>query len=346
MVFGNFFQWTKGLVKYFLPLYLFTLLLSSCGPDSGTFRLEGRLRNMNQGEFWIYSLDGVMAGIDTIKVRDGRFSYELNLTEDATLIIVFPNYSEQPVFASPGKSVSIKGEATHLKEMIIQGTTDNEDMTTFRLELNDLTPPDIPAAVTRFVEEHPESPASIYVLERYCLLNHEPNYKEAIRLINLMLKSRPNDKQLLRLSRQLPKLQGAQIGDKLPSFTATDIKGHKVTAASLQADANIVSAWATWNYQSSSTQQQLKRLKNRYGDRLAIVSICLDANVKACRQRVSQDSLSWPTICDGRMWDTPLLSTFGLGDVPDNVIINSKGRVIARSVEMQKLEEIIGNILN
>ena len=345
MVFRRVLQQAKGLVNYFLPLYLFTLLLLSCGPDSGTFRLEGRLRNMNQGEFWVYSMDGSLAGIDTIRVRDGRFAYELNLTDDATLIIVFPNYSEQPVFARPGKSVSIKGDATHLKEMIIQGTSDNEDMTSLRMELNDLTPPDIPEAVSKFIEEHPESPASTYVLQRYFLLNGDPDYKEALRLTKLMLKSRPDDKQLLLLSRQLPRLQGAQQGNKLPRFATTDLKGRKVTEASLKAEANVVSTWASWNYQSSGTQQQLRMLKKRYGDRLAIVSICLDANVNECRQRISRDSIPWPTVCDGRMWETPLLITFGLADVPDNVLLDGKGRVVARSLDAQQLDERISKLL-
>ena len=46
------------------------LLLASCGAESGKFRLEGRLRNMNQGEFWVFSPDGAIDGINTIKVRD------------------------------------------------------------------------------------------------------------------------------------------------------------------------------------------------------------------------------------------------------------------------------------
>ena len=104
-------------MKKFLPVYLFTLLLflTSCGVDSDRFRLEGRLRNMNQGEFWVYSMDGDMDGIDTIPVREGRFSYEMPLRSPSTLIVIFPNYSEQPVFAEPGEVVKIKGDASHLR---------------------------------------------------------------------------------------------------------------------------------------------------------------------------------------------------------------------------------------
>ncbi len=67
-----------------LGCILFALLLTACSSGGDNFRLEGRLRNMNQGEFWIYSPNGGMIGIDTIKVRDGRFSYELNMASEAT----------------------------------------------------------------------------------------------------------------------------------------------------------------------------------------------------------------------------------------------------------------------
>ena len=321
------------------------LLFSACSSDSDTFRLEGRLRNMNQGEFWVYSPDGGMAGIDTIKVREGRFAYELPLADEATLIIVFPNYSEQPVFASPGKTVSIKGDATHLKEMIIQGTKANEDMTSLRMELNDLTPPDIPEAAAAFIEKHPTSPASIYVLDRYLLLTPDHDFKDVLRLTKFLLKAQPENKYLLRLSKELLRLQGAKVGSPMPKFTATDIRGNKVTEAMLRADANVLLTWASWNFQSAGALQQLRMLKKRYGDRLAIVGICLDGNLNNCRQRVSRDSITWPTICDGRIWDTPLLSTFAIADVPDNVLIDSKGRIVARSMDGKQLEERINNLL-
>lgn len=315
----------------------------ACSSESDRFRLEGRLRNMNQGEFWVYSPDGAMAkiGIDTIRVRDGRFSYELSLSEPATLVIVFPNYSEQPVFASPGKTVTIKGDATHLKEMIIEGTDDNEDMTTLRLQLNDLTPPDIPDAVAAFIKKHPESPASVYALQRYFLLNPNPNYRDALQLTKVLQQANPDSRPLQAIAKVLRRLQGAQTGSKMPRFNATDIHGHKVTEAQLKSDVNVVTTWATWSYQSTGAMQQLRMLKKKYGDRLSLVSICLDGNINECRQRAQRDSITWPTICDGKMWDSPLLASFALGSVPDNVLIDGQGRVIAHSMEFKRLEERI-----
>lgn len=332
----------KGAILSLLSLLL---LLTSCGSKGDTFRLEGRMRNMNQGEFWVYSPDGGMVGIDTIKVRDSRFSYELELSDDATLMIVFPNYSEQPVFASPGATVSIKGDASHLKEMIIQGTTDNEDLTTLRLELNDLTPPDIPKAVSDFIEENPASQVSIYLIQRYFLQPPDLDYRQASKLTKLMLAANPDNITLQRLNKQLATLKNASVGSRLPKFTATDIKGKKVTEAALRQKVNVVSAWASWNYTSINTQQRLRLLKVKYGKRLGLVSICMDSRVNECRSRANRDSLNWQIVCDGRMWDSPLMNHFGMADITSNVLIDSVGRIIAHDLPTQQLEERINSIL-
>lgn len=132
-----------GVVKWFLSFYLFTFLLLSCGPEGNKFRMSGRLRNINQGEFLVYSPDGGFVGVDTIKVRNGRFSYEKEVRNVVTLVVVFPNFAEQVVFASPGEEVDIKGDATHLREISIEGTDENEEMTKLMARLNKLTPPEI-----------------------------------------------------------------------------------------------------------------------------------------------------------------------------------------------------------
>jgi hypothetical protein len=45
------------------------------------------------------------------------------------------------------------------------------------------------------------------------------------------------------------------------------------------------------------------------------------------------------------MWETPLLSTFALGDVPAYLLIDGKGRVIARNIPYEQLEQRIKQTL-
>ena len=56
---------------------LLTLVLAGCGSAGDRFKIEGRLLNMDQGEFYVYSPEGGINGIDTIRLQGGRMSYEV-----------------------------------------------------------------------------------------------------------------------------------------------------------------------------------------------------------------------------------------------------------------------------
>ena len=321
------------------------IFLASCGTDSHHFALEGHFLKMNQGEFYVYSPDGGIMGIDTIKVHEGRFAYEIMLRDEATFVVIFPNFSELAVFGEPGEKVEIKGDASHMKEMTVEGSEDNEEMTKFRMELNRLTPPEIPKAVEAFIKEHRSSLASIYLLKRYFITDLNPDFRTAAILTQMMMEANPDNGQLIQLSKQLKSLQGAVL-KQLPKFTATDVKGRQVSEKDLKAKVNVVTVWASWNYQSTDIQRRLQEKKKKYGDKLAIVSICLDGSPADCKRSVvDRDSLKWSTVCDGRMWASPLLSKFGVSDLPANVIADNKGRVLARNLSPSKFNEKIEELL-
>ena len=153
---------------------------------------------MNQAEFLIYSPDGGINGIDTIKVHEGRFAYETMLRDPATFVIIFPNFSELAVFGVPGKTAEIKGDASHMKEMTVEGTEDNEEMTKIRMELNRLVPPQIPDAVENFIKEHRTSQASIYLLKRYFIAENQPDYRKAAQLTKLLFMDMPENAQVIK----------------------------------------------------------------------------------------------------------------------------------------------------
>ncbi len=244
-------------MKKFSLLILLTLVLVACGTDGHHFEVEGKLTNLNQGEFYVYSPDNVIEGTDTIKVQGGRFSYEIPCEKEGVLIVVFPNFSEQPIFAQPGKSVDIKGDASHLKELEITGTDANELMTKFRHQIANMTPPEIEKHVGLFISDHLESVVGPYLVDKFLLRKQQPDYKRAYRLLASMQKEQPRNGYLNRLLALCKPLADVS-GDRLPAFKATDINGKSVSSASLSsAPVAVVYTWATWSYESTNLQQRL-----------------------------------------------------------------------------------------
>ncbi len=330
------------MTKHITYLILLTLVLVSCGVDGKHFKLEGRFLHLNQGEFYVYSTDGVLDGIDTIKIEGGRFAYEIPCDEEGTLVMVFPNFSEQPVFTQPGKTVEIKADASHLKELEAEGTDNNKLMTAFRKQVSNMSPQQAIDAAAEFVKHNPKSDVSAWLIRKYFILAPKPDYAKAKQLLDLMIAEQPKNGKLVNLQQQLIGL-AATVGKSLPIFTATDINGNKVTQANLTQSPNaVVFLWASWNYESTDMQRQLKRLKAAKGNGLSVIGVCIDPSKSEMQQYLRQDSISWPTINDGMMFDTKIAKQLGLSQVPANILLKN-GKIVGRNLRMNELKEKIEN---
>lgn len=330
-------------------LLLFTihcsLVIISCGPDGDHFEMNGQFKGFKQGELYVYATDGPSQKLDTIAIVNGSFEYSAVLDGPRTYIIVFPNFSELPVIGEPGKEVDIEGDASHLKEVEVTGTKENETLTAFRLQTSQMTPPEVTKAAEEFINTNPQALASIYILNKTFIQSQNPDYDKALQLATTITKASPENHAVAKLKKQLEGLKNYKKKGRLPKFTVTDIEGKKVSNADLSAKVNVISTWATWNYDSQNAQRKLKQLERDHSSQLKFLSICIDADKKECRKSMDRDSISWHNICDGRMWETPILEQLGLYFVPDNIITDSNGKILAHSIATNKLDKKIKELL-
>ncbi|MDO4159225.1 MAG: DUF4369 domain-containing protein [Prevotellaceae bacterium] len=330
-------------IAYFIIL---TLVLVSCGTRKGYFKIEGHLLNLNQGEFYIYSTDGIINGFDTIKIEGGRFTYEIPCKETGTLVIVFPNYSEQPVFTQAGKSVTISGDASHLKEIEIEGTDENKLMNGFRKQIVNVSPPEELSKAEQFIKNNPASIVSVYILKKYFVTNPDADLNKAAQLAEAIHKAQPKNGNIARIVHFINVMKKCTSGSTIPSFTAKDINGNTVSSSNLKGKIAVVCAWATWNSDSRGMINKLNNLNKENKEKLAIIGINLDASKRSCKQSVKNDSTSTIHICDQLMFESPLMEKFALTRVSDNIIFNAQGRVIERGLSSSELEKKLKTLLN
>lgn len=329
---GNLFAWM-----------LFVLLVGSCNKQTDRFKLVAQFKNLNQGEFYIY--DTNTGEKDTIAVYDGRFTYERQLTDTLTLSIIFPNYSEIPVFATPGGEVTIEGDASHLRDTEIKGTPDNELMTAFRLKTNEMTPPEAEAEANIVINEHLESPVSIYLFHKYLLQSLTPDYDKAYTLCEKIHKKQPQNQHVARLLIQLEALKAFATEGPLPEFQSVSTTGDTVTKSTMCSDVNVIMVWASWNFESQSPMRELRKLQKKFPERLKILSICLDASPSEGKSMLERDSINWPNVCDSLMFQSPLLGQLGIATIPANILSDKDGIIIGRNLSSNDLQDKIKKML-
>ena len=108
------------------------LLFTACSQPKNRIRLEGSIDNVRHAEFYAYSEDGTFNGIDTIRIENGKFTYERELSQPVILTLLYPNFSRTYIVAEPGKTIRMTGEAAKLGEADITGNEDNKRLTAFR----------------------------------------------------------------------------------------------------------------------------------------------------------------------------------------------------------------------
>ena len=311
-------------------LLLLTLLLSSCGVDGSHFKIEGHLLNINQSEFYVYAENGSVDGLDTIHVEGGRFAYEVPC--------------KHSIFAQPGKSVSIKGDASHLKEIEIKGTDDNELYTKFREQVSKASPPEAKRAAEVFIGDHPESVVGLWLIKKYFISDALPDYQTALRLAKKMQSKQTDQADLSRMILQLNSMSHVGVGSVLPTFSAYDTKGRLVSSSDFSSGLAVICTWASWSYDSMDMLRTLKQLQRQSGGRLKVVSLSVDASRSDCDGALHTDSISWSNVCDGKMFDSQPLRQLGMMGVPDNFIVKDN-RIVARNLMGMQLHDKIMALL-
>ena len=116
----------------------------------------------------------------------------------------------------------------------------------------------------------------------------------------------------------------------MPRFKALTLSGRTFTQQDFRSGEGVVIVWASWSYRSLGCLRAVQEAKRQHPD-LQVLTICLDATRKDCEKLLRQFDVTLPTVCDGRMLDSPLLATLSLHALPDNILVEN-GRAKQRSL--------------
>jgi len=93
------------------------------------------------------------------------------------------------------------------------------------------------------------------------------------RMIQLILAGR---KDALK-AEQARTTEAAEVIETLPQLSLTDLAGHPLAMADLSGRIVIVEFWATWCVPCRSTLGWLGELKQKYGDKIAVLALAVES---------------------------------------------------------------------
>ena len=328
-------------------LYISAILtLLGCGNNAGQFRIRGNFDHLEQGEFYIYSPDGGMDRLDTLRLVDGAFDYTASLTGEATYHILYPNFSELVIFGQEGKQVKVKGDARSLSDVEVKGTKDNELYTKFRKEARQLPQQEETQLARRYMLEHPTSAVSRLLFCKYYLLSPSADAKETKEVYDSLCRACPGEILLSNLAQDVRSKGIIQKDATLPDFKLKTrevrlnpddsihvIKSRVLTRNGCKDSTLLFVFWASWRNGSLSALYQARKLRKESQRKVLPISYSLDVDENQLKNIESKDSIDYPSYCDFKCWNSTLVRQWGIKDLPYYILVDGNGHIIAEGTD-------------
>ncbi len=337
-------------MKNIYLIYSLIIILSACGgKESGTVSLSGEIKGLGNDTIYIYGTDEMYDRMDTLLVENGKFSKTLSPDTLVAAWLLFGDGTQYPFFMDKGNKIQIKGSAAGLNSLEISGNSPNEELSRFQKELKGLGKPSekvLEEKAGKFIDEHPSSLASIYLLNKYFIQKGKPDYAQIKKLTEHMtgeLKDRPYIDELLK---RIQEEEKAAIGKTAAYFRLPNAKGQQINRSDFKDQYLLVHFWASWNTASRDSNAVYRRIykQGQKNKKFALLGVSLDTDKDNWQEAIKTDTLKWEQVCDLSGWNAEIVKQLAIKALPANVLLSPSGRIEGKDLSEEDIEKKLKDI--
>lgn len=199
----------------------------------------------------------------------------------------------------------------------------------------------------QFIKTHPNSFVSLNFLMEWIgdLIDYnlvQPLFES----FSAELKNSPGGKMI---ADRLTIASRMQPGFAFTDFTQTDNNGNLFQLSSLKGKYILVNFSVSWN-NCKLCHDEIplikEAFKNYHEKGFEIVNVSLDSSKQAWLNSIEKDSLNgWHHVSDLKGWKNEVAKLYGILGIPQNILINPEGMIIASNLRGDALEKKLAELL-
>ena len=336
-------------------LILIAICLFGCGKTvQKEVSITGEIKGLGTDTLYLYGMDEICDRIDTIFVKDDKFSYSSPIDTITSAFLLIRNQTEYPIFLDKGNKIKIKGDISNPEALTIDGNKYNQEFTVFQKELNELdtlSEQVLEQKAEEFIKQHHSSFVSLYLLDKYFVQKDSPDFNNIKKLIEVMAGILQDKLYIERLNESISQAEKTEIGKYAPFFSLHNVKGVKITRSSedFKKKNLLINFWASWNdsvsnYRSNSELKELykKYKKNKY---IGMLGISFDVNKEQWKDAIKQDTLDWEQVCDFGGLNSETAKQYSVQQIPANILLSADGKILAKNLHGEELKKKIEEVV-
>lgn len=328
-----------------VALWGILLFLTACGPDKNHGRIKGKLEGINSAIIQAVAED-IDGRIDTIELKKGAFTYDREVASPVVLTLIYPNFTTTTLVLGPGETVKLKGDASKLSELEIDGNDDNRLITEFRKHAAGKSATEKAREAATFIRSHAGSRAALILFREFFADVEVIEENPTASLLTELEKAHPKDSSVTAMAKRLRPIIATAPGQPAPTFSGKDIKGKTVSNATYRGKACLVVIGGYYDGHFYTIASKIKGLTEKVDTtRLSYLFVSLDPQKATCERNTTYTPLPGHMICDGKAFDSPFVKTFGARSFPGNILIGKDGKIKARDIPATEWVDRIPGLL-
>jgi peroxiredoxin len=229
----------------------------------------------------------------------------------------------------------------------LQKAGDKEGMKKTEDAINTLNDQMNEAIYASFVKKHPNSSVALFAVQKYA--GWEIDAAKVEPLFNSLpasAKALPSGKAL-KDRIEIAKKTG--IGSYAMEFTQNDTLGNPVSLSTFKGKYTLVDFWASWCGPCRRENPNVVKVFNKYKDKnFTILSVSLDRPDAKDKwlAAIHKDGLTWTHVSDLKYWDNAVAKQYGIRAIPQNLLLDPQGRIIAKNLRGDDLDAKLTEVFN
>lgn len=261
-----------------------------------------------------------------------------------------------PIFLD-NSNVKISGDKNAIDQLSITGSPSHTQFTEYTTALKPyekIFQPDaqfdsdaadnVEKISEEFVKKHPQSYVAPLAIIRMLQVNQDG--VKAEKLYKLLPPPVQSSGLGQYVNQQIQESKINPIGSVIQDFSQKDTSGKLINVSAFRGKYVLLDFWASWCRPCRMENPNVVAAYNKFHDKnFTILSISLDQAKPAWLNAIQMDGLTWSHVSDLKGWNNEVAGLFQIKSIPQNLLIDPDGKIIAKNLRGTVLDNKLNEIL-